>query len=80
MQLLKHLIIGILERRDEASDRNLSEAIYGSHKQHQTINGECRYLANIGLIVRIKGDDGIIKNSLAALKAARLPLDFLPTT
>jgi len=70
MQLLKDLIIEILQRRGMATDRELSEAIYGSDRQHQTINGECRHLANIGLIVRSKGDDGIIRNSLAAAKAA----------
>jgi hypothetical protein len=62
MQRLRNTIIGILERRGPATDRGLTEAIFGSDKQHQTINGECRYLEMLGLIARRKGADGIIRN------------------
>lgn len=62
MTKLRDIIIGILERRQEATDRQLSEAIFGSDAQHQTVNGECRYLGRLGVIDRHKGVDGIIRN------------------
>lgn len=64
MTLLRDVIIGIVERRGDTTDRQLAEAIFGSNAQHQTINGECRYLESLGVIVRAKGSDGIIRNSL----------------
>ena len=66
MQRLRDVIIGILERRGPCTDRELTEAVYGSDAQHQTINGECRHLDRLGLIRRQKGSDGIIRNAIAS--------------
>ena len=64
MQRLRDVIIGILERRGPSTDRQLTEAIFGSDAQHQTINGECRHLEVLGLSTRSKGSDGIIRNMI----------------
>jgi|HubBroStandDraft_2_1064218.scaffolds.fasta_scaffold2895414_1 hypothetical protein len=56
MTTLADVILYILPRRGDSTDRQLCEAIYGSDDQHPQINQECRLLANKGLIARQKID------------------------
>lgn len=47
MTALREVILYIVERRPGVSDRQLSEAIYGSDDRHQQVNSECRYCSEI---------------------------------
>lgn len=64
MPLLKDIIIGILQRRGELTDRELTDAIFGLNAGPQTINGECNHLENLGVLIRRKAHDGVIRNVL----------------
>ncbi len=69
MTTLREVILFILERRPNATDRQLSEAIYGSDRGHQQINQECRLLEGARLVQRAKSPTGSIKNHLAGTAA-----------
>jgi hypothetical protein len=61
-------VIAALDQHDGSSDRQLSEVIFGTRRRSTQINGECRYLANRGLIVRKKWDGEPIRNFLVRPK------------
>jgi len=73
MTTLRQVILFILERRHLATDRELSEAIYGSDKGHQQINQECRLLAAAGKMHRTKIADHPIQNSCGMLQTTQTP-------
>jgi hypothetical protein len=54
-------VIEVIERRVGISDRHLSEELKRSVQQ---VNGECRYLENLGRIERKKIGDSLIGNYL----------------
>jgi hypothetical protein len=56
---LGEVIIYIIERRPGISDRELSEAIFGSNARHQQVSAECRLLANRADIIRRPGAGSI---------------------
>jgi hypothetical protein len=57
---LANRIIEQVERWPGVSDRQLSERIFGTRHRSTQINGECRYLANVKLLIRKKiGDEPI---------------------
>lgn len=47
MTTLRELIVYIVRRRPGITDRQLTEAIYGSNERHQQVNAECRYCSRI---------------------------------
>ena len=47
MTTLREVILYIVERRPGITDRQLTEAIYGSDARHQQVNAECRYCSQI---------------------------------
>jgi hypothetical protein len=47
MTTLRQVIQYIVERRPGATDRQLTEAIYGADQRHQQVNQECRACAEI---------------------------------
>jgi len=47
MTTLREVIVYIVRRRPGISDRQLTEAIYGSDERHQQVNAECRACAEI---------------------------------
>jgi len=61
-------IFSELGQSDGLSDRQLSEAIFGTRHRSAQVNGECRYLENRDLIVRKKQVDEPIRNYLARSK------------
>jgi hypothetical protein len=61
-------IVAELGQRNGLSDRQLSEAIFGTRHRSTQINGECRYFENRGLIVRKKWDSEPIRNFLVGPK------------
>ncbi len=63
MTMLSNVILFILKYRPQATDRQLSEAIFGSDNRHQDVNQGCRLLEARGLIQRTVVD-GLIRNSL----------------
>jgi hypothetical protein len=42
MTTLREVIVYIVRRRPDITDRQLTEAIYGSDERHQQVNAECR--------------------------------------
>ena len=42
MTTLREVIVYIVRRRPGITDRQLTEAIYGSDERHQQVNAECR--------------------------------------
>jgi hypothetical protein len=42
MTTLRKVIVYIVERRPSITDRQLTEAVYGSDDRHQQVNAECR--------------------------------------
>ena len=47
MTTLREVIVYIVQRRPGITDRQLTEAIYGSDERHQQVNSECRNSAQI---------------------------------
>jgi hypothetical protein len=57
---LANKVIEVVERRPSISDRELSEAIFGTPHRSTQINSECRHLENLERLVRKKiGDEPI---------------------
>jgi len=56
MTTLREVIVYIVRRRPGITDRQLTEAIYGSDERHQQVNAECR---NCPGIVRRQGETHI---------------------
>jgi hypothetical protein len=71
---LRQVILFILARRDGATDRDVSEAIYGSDEGHQQINQECRLLTAAGKLKRTKTSDDPIRNYLQGPQGIHLRL------
>ena len=42
MPTLREVIVYIVQRRPGITDRQLTEAIFGSDERHQHVNAECR--------------------------------------
>jgi hypothetical protein len=59
---LADLVIELIRRRPGVTDRQLSEAVFGTPHRVQQINGECRHLENIGRLERRKSGDQSIGN------------------
>ena len=47
MTTLREVIVYVVRRRPGITDRQLTEAIYGSDKRHQQVNAECRSCSEI---------------------------------
>ncbi|WP_420965309.1 hypothetical protein [Bradyrhizobium sp. B120] len=47
MTTLREVIVYIVRRRSGITDRQLTEAIYGSDERHQQVNAECRNCSEI---------------------------------
>ncbi|MGY4608602.1 hypothetical protein ACVW16_007014 [Bradyrhizobium sp. USDA 4474] len=47
MATLREVIVYIVRRRPGITDRQLTEAIYGSDGRHQQVNAECRNCSEI---------------------------------
>lgn len=47
MAALREVIVYIVRRRAGITDRQLTEAIYGSDERHQQVNAECRHSPEI---------------------------------
>lgn len=47
MITLREVIVYIVRRRPGITDRQLTEAIYGSDERHQQVNAECRFCPEI---------------------------------
>jgi hypothetical protein len=47
MATLREVIVYIVKRRPGITDRQLTEAIFGSDEQHQQVNAECRVCSEI---------------------------------
>ena len=56
MTTLREVIVYIVGRRPGITDRQLTEAIYGSYERHQQVNGERRFCPEIE---RTQGDPHI---------------------
>ena len=47
MTTLREVIVYIVRRRPGITDRQLTEAIFGSDERHQQVNAECRICTEI---------------------------------
>lgn len=63
MQSLADTITAIVHRRPGITTAELAYAIYGRHEQPM-INGECLHMANGRRLIRVPGDDGVLRNFL----------------
>jgi hypothetical protein len=54
-----------LDNMPGATDRAIAEWL---GCRHQQVNGECRYLEQLGKVERRKGEDGLIHNYLVNVK------------
>ncbi|MGE3231431.1 MAG: hypothetical protein AB7J30_19495 [Hyphomicrobium sp.] len=59
---LRDRILAQLQRTPGATDRELTNLIYGRDAGPQTVNGECRFLAQMSQIERRQREDGWIGN------------------
>lgn len=60
--LLADKVVEEVERRPGISDRELSEAIFGTPHRRAQVNGECLYLQNLRRLARKKIGDRPIGN------------------
>jgi hypothetical protein len=60
---LAHRILQAVEAEPGITDRRLAELIFGPGAAQQRVNGECRLLADRGLLERARRLDGLIGNS-----------------
>ena len=60
---LAHKILQAVEAQPGITDRRLAELIFGPGAAQQRVNGECRLLADRGLLQRTRRLDGLIGNS-----------------
>ena len=60
--MLADKIIVETDREPGATDRRLSELLFGTPNRRTQINGECRYMERGGRLIRRKRDDGLIGN------------------
>jgi hypothetical protein len=66
MTTLREVIVYIVRRRPGITDRQLTEAIYGSDERHPQVNAECRYCSEIE-----QRPGRIIENYIREVAAAR---------
>jgi hypothetical protein len=62
MGSLSDRILGVSSRQPGITDRWLAEDVFGLGTPQQGVNGECRLLADRGLLKRAKRPDGLIGN------------------
>lgn len=74
MTTLREVIIYIVERRPGITDRQLTEAIYGSDQRHQSVNAECRVCSQIE---RRQGQTHIENYFRVPAKASALALSLV---
>jgi len=69
------VIVYIVRRRPGITDRQLTEAIYGSDERHQQVNAECR---NCPEIERRQGVTHIGNYIHESVRTARATLTLVP--
>jgi hypothetical protein len=62
MGSLADKILGVISKQPGITDRWLAEALFGPGTPQQRVNGECRSLADRGLLKRTRRPDGLIGN------------------
>jgi hypothetical protein len=62
MGSLADKILGVISKQPGITDRWLAAAVFGPGTPQQRVNGECRLLADRGLLNRTKRPDGLIGN------------------
>lgn len=68
MSTLKEQIIELLKINDGLTDREITDRIKGKGEPQQSINITCRNMEAKGLVKRIKGHDGLIRNYIGDVK------------
>lgn len=77
MPTVKEVILFLLSHREGRSDSQLTDAMYGTFRKHQQVNGACRELEREGLIERRQTDGGIRNYLRIASKASRPSLTLV---
>ncbi|MGG3998756.1 hypothetical protein [Anoxybacillus kestanbolensis] len=65
---LKEQIIELLKIEDGLTDREITDRIKGRGEPQQSVNITCRNMESKGIIKRIRGQDGLIRNYLGDFK------------